>query len=223
MNKSALTKGYGLLKASHFGPLTIVVVSSFIVASIDYDLSDSIRIAIAIFAGQLFVGWSNDLIDYQLDLQANRLSKPLVSGSISKEFLRTSIYFALVATLLISLLSPLKIIGTIFHLMGLVSAFLYNIKLKATVFSPVPYLISFAALSLAIYLPLGFMPPLWIFLGYLLFPTAFHFFNVLKDLEKDVNQGILGFPQRIGRSWSIAVAITLLLLGIIEIFVINLM
>jgi 4-hydroxybenzoate polyprenyltransferase len=84
-----------LLKASHFGPTVIVVSATYILALSQYPVSSALQIAAAIFAGQLVVGWSNDLWDYELDKTAGRLKKPLVSGELKEETLRLSIPVAL--------------------------------------------------------------------------------------------------------------------------------
>jgi 4-hydroxybenzoate polyprenyltransferase len=90
--------------------------------------------------------------------------------------------------------------------------------LKSTIFSPLPYLLSFSALPWAIYLASGESPPAWLYLALALLTTAFHFLNVLKDLDHDVDQGVLGLPQRMGRTSSIVIAISLALLAILSIF-----
>jgi 4-hydroxybenzoate polyprenyltransferase len=183
-----------------------------------FNLLESLRISAAIFAGQLVVGWSNDVIDYPLDRAAKRIKKPLVSGTISETLLRKLIPIALVSATLLSFFSPLGPKGTLLHLLGILSATLYNLKLKSTIFSPLPYLLSFSALPWAIYLASGESPPAWLCLALALLTTAFHFLNVLKDLDHDVDQGVLGLPQRMGRTSSIVIAISLALLAILSIF-----
>jgi 4-hydroxybenzoate polyprenyltransferase len=177
----------------------------------------SIQVAIAIFFGQLVVGWSNDVIDYPLDKAAERLKKPLVTGDLEVSFLKKLIPLALVAAATFSLLSPLALTGTALHLLGILSATFYNAKLKSTALSPLPYIISFGGLPWAIYLPAGEAPSLWLYLGLALFTTAFHFLNVLKDLEWDIEQGVLGLPQRLGRRMSILIAAVLALAGILAV------
>jgi 4-hydroxybenzoate polyprenyltransferase len=205
-----------LLKASHFGPTVIVVSVTYLLALTQYSALASLQIAISIFAGQLVIGWSNDLMDYDLDNAAGRAKKPLVSGELKLETLKFSIPVALFLAMTLSLLGPLGIKGTFIHLLGLLSALSYNFKLKATIFSPLPYAISFGGLPWAIYLSHRETPPLWLVLGFILISVAFHFLNVLKDLSWDIEQGVLGAPQRIGRQWSIAVALVLVLAAIIE-------
>jgi 4-hydroxybenzoate polyprenyltransferase len=87
--------------------------------------------------------------------------------------------------------------------------------LKKTVLSVLPYVISFGGLPWAVYLSAGKNPPLWLYLGFILLSSAFHFLNVLKDLEMDISQGVLGLPQRVGKRASLVIAALLVVAWII--------
>jgi 4-hydroxybenzoate polyprenyltransferase len=212
---SALAQGCVFLRAAHFGPTVIVTTTTFLLALSQFSIIEALRVALAIFAGQLDVGWSNDLVDAPLDIAAQRTKKPIVGKEIDPDQLRKSIVFALFAALLLSLISPLGLIGTLIHFLGILSATLYNLKLKSTILSPLPFMVSFGALPWAIYLPTGNRPPLWIFIDFMLISVAFHFFNVLKDFQWDINQGVLGLPQRLGRKSSLVISISLVIAAIL--------
>ena len=211
----------GLLKASHFGPTMLVVTITCILSLTQFSIRDSIFIAFAILLGQFVVGWSNDLIDFPRDKAAGRIKKPLVAGTITEEALRISLGIALPSALIVSLLSPLGVSGTAIHFIGLLSATAYNFKLKSTLLSVVPYIVSFGALPWAIYVAAGNTPPTWIVLGFILFASAFHFLNVIKDLEADIDQKVMGLPQVLGRKRSIAMAALLGALGIVNVALAN--
>ena len=211
----------GLLKASHFGPTLLVVTITCILSLTQFSISDSAFIAFAILLGQFVVGWSNDLIDFPKDKAAGRIKKPLVAGTITEEALRISLGIALPSALIVSLLSPLGVSGTAIHFIGLLSATAYNFKLKSTLLSVVPYIVSFGALPWAIYVASGNTPPTWIVLGFILFASAFHFLNVIKDLETDIEQDVMGLPQALGRKKSIAMAALLGVLGIVDVALAN--
>ena len=211
----------GLLKASHFGPTLLVVTITCILSLTQFSISDSAFIAFAILLGQFVVGWSNDLIDFPKDKAAGRIEKPLVAGTITEEALRISLGIALPSALIVSLLSPLGVSGTAIHFIGLLSATAYNFKLKSTLLSVVPYIVSFGALPWAIYVAAGNTPPTWIVLGFILFASAFHFLNVIKDLEADIDQKVMGLPQVLGRKKSIAMAALLGVLGIVDVALAN--
>jgi 4-hydroxybenzoate polyprenyltransferase len=218
---SALAQGFVFLRAAHFGPTVIVTATTFLLALSQYSLIDSIRVAIAIFAGQLVVGWSNDFIDAPLDIAAHRTKKPIVSKEINPEQLKKSILVALFVALILSLFSPLGLTGTLIHFLGILSATFYNLKLKSTIISPLPYIISFGLLPWAIYLPAGNQPPLWLVIDFMLISVAFHFFNVLKDFQWDINQGVLGLPQRLGRNVSLFISISLVVSAVIVLIFLN--
>ena len=211
----------GLLKASHFGPTVLVVGITYVLSLTQFSASDSLFIAFAILLGQFFVGWSNDLIDFPRDTAASRVKKPLVAGTITEATLRISIGVASLSALIVSLISPLGINGTAIHFVGLLSATAYNLKLKSTLLSVVPYIISFGALPWAIYVAAGTKPPMWMVLGFILISSAFHFLNVLKDLESDIAQGVMGLPQVLGRRRSIAIALFLAGLGVLVVVLAN--
>jgi len=211
----------GLLKASHFGPTVLVVTITYVLSRTQFSASDSLLIAFAILLGQFVVGWSNDLIDFPRDRVAKRLGKPLVAATITQSTLKISIGIALLSALIISLLSPLGVSGTAIHFLGLLSATAYNLKLKSTLLSVVPYIVSFGALPWAIYVAAGTEPPTWIVLGFVLFASAFHFLNVLKDLDSDIDQDVMGLPQVLGRQKSILIALLLAGLGILDVVLAN--
>ncbi|NDE71108.1 MAG: hypothetical protein EB054_00015 [Actinobacteria bacterium] len=204
-----------LLIASHLGPTALVVTITFLISLMKFPLLGAAEISLAIFFGQLVVGWSNEVIDFPLDKEARRVKKPLVAGDIQVGDLARLIPIALLAAVALSLFSPFGPKGTLIHLLGILSATAYNIRLKATVFSPLPYLVSFGGLPWAIFLAARENPPIWLYLGLALFAVAFHFLNVIKDIQWDADQGILGLPQRIGKRGSIVIAAILSLSGVI--------
>ena len=99
-------------------------------------------------------------------------------------------------------------------MLGIGSATAYNFGIKASWLSPLPYAISFGAMPWAIYSAAGKYPPTWLFIDFMLIAVSFHFLNVIKDLEWDRTQLVLGLPQRIGKKWSIAMAVLLVVASI---------
>ena len=100
-----------LLRASHFGPTFAVTFVSFLLATELWWEGPAFVIAFGIFLGQLLVGWSNDLNDYQDDLKHNRTDKPLVAGVITEDQLLRAIKITAPAALLLNLFGPLGIKG----------------------------------------------------------------------------------------------------------------
>ena len=207
-----------MAKATHFGPLCLVVLISFVLAFTQLPFGKSLVIALAILCGQCVVGWTNELVDEPLDRAAGRVKKPIVAGTVSVRDLRIGIPIALAASVVFSFLGPLGIKGGFIHMLGLGSATLYNLKLKSTWLSPLPYAVSFGAMPFAIFAAVHKNPPVWLVLDFVFVSVSFHFLNVIKDLEWDRNQGVLGMPQRIGKRGSATSAAALLLGAIVIVF-----
>ena len=205
----------GMIKATHIGPTVLVVSITFILSITQLSAAQSFGIASAILCGQLVVGWTNDLLDYPLDKAAGRFKKPLVSEVVTRKQLQIGIIVAFTAAVLLSFLGPLGARGGSLHMFGLASATIYNFWAKSTWFSPLPYAISFGALPWAVYSVAEKNPPGWIFVDFILVSLSFHFLNVIKDLEWDLNQSVLGLPQRIGKKWSTVTAAVLVITGLL--------
>lgn len=203
----------GLRNASHFGPTLLVTAISFGFANYYWWEGPAYVIAFGVFTGQLVVGWSNDLYDYQDDLMHQRMNKPLVAGLISQEFLRKWIKIMLPFSFVANLLGPLGIKGGLVYMLGIACGVAYNFYFKFSWLSPLPYAIAFAALPSSVAISKDVTPPLWMWLGGALFGMAAHFINVLKDMKADQKSGIRGLPQRLGSRNSIIVAIALIALG----------
>ena len=208
-------KVVGLAIATHFGPLLLVVTISFCLAISQLSFPKSFQIALAIFAGQCVVGWTNDLIDHPRDHAAGRIKKPLVHEAVTRRELQIGVAIAMTAAILLSFFGPLGIKGGLLHMLGIGSATAYNFGVKATWFSPLPYAISFGALPWAIYLASGKHPSTWLFVDFISISLAFHFLNVIKDLEWDRNQLVMGLPQRVGKKWSVAAAAICIVTGVL--------
>jgi 4-hydroxybenzoate polyprenyltransferase len=199
-------RAIGMVRATHFGPTALVVSITFILSITQLSAIKSFWIALAILAGQCVVGWTNDLLDHSLDVAAGRQKKPLVAGEVSPRQIQFGIAVALIFATALSFLGPLGVKGGLLHMLGLASATIYNFWAKSTWFSPLPYAISFGALPWAVYSVAKKNPPMWLFVDFILVSLAFHFLNVIKDLEWDRTQAVLGLPQRIGKHGSVITA-----------------
>jgi len=204
----------GLLKAAHFGPTLIVTSISFVVATYYWWEGPAYVIAFGVFTGQLVVGWSNDLYDYDDDLKHQRVKKPLVSGLITQQYLQKWLRFMLPFSFVANLLGPLGIKGGLVYMLGIACGVAYNFYFKFNLFSPLPFAVAFAALPSSVVISKELNPPLWMLLGGALFGMAAHFINVIKDMDQDQASGIKGLPQRLGKRNSIVAAALLIALGI---------
>ncbi|MEV6425234.1 UbiA family prenyltransferase [Streptomyces sp. NPDC051662] len=188
-----------LLGACHPGPTIAVtlLVAGLAVAS-GQDASGCLLVTAAVLTGQLSVGWSNDAVDAARDTAAGRRAKPVVGGAIDARTVRAA---ALVA---LALCVPLSLVyGTlagVVHLVGVAAAWLYNVRLKSTVLSWLPYAIGFA--SLPAFVTLGLpgqpRPAWWVVTAAALVGVGAHLGDVLPDIEADLALGVRGWPQRLG-------------------------
>lgn len=200
-----------MLRASHFGPTFAVTLVSFLLAGSLWWEGPAFIIAFGVFLGQLLVGWSNDLNDYQDDLKHNRVSKPLVSGQLSTKKLKLAIKIVAPMALVFNLFGPLGLKGGSLYLFGVGMGVAYNFYFKSTLLSPLPYALAFAALVSSIVIATDRTPPLWLIASGSLLGVAAHFANVLKDLDEDLTSGIKGLPQKLGKRASRLVCATLLI------------
>jgi 4-hydroxybenzoate polyprenyltransferase len=208
----------GLLKASHFGPTLLVTAISFGFATYYWWEGPAYVIAFGVFTGQLVVGWSNDLYDFEDDLKHNRQNKPLVSGVITKEYLQRWLRLMVPFSFIANLGGPLGLNGGLVYMFGVACGVAYNFHFKFSFLSPLPYAIAFAALPSCIAISKDVTPPTWMWLGGALFGMAAHFINVIKDMKQDQISEIKGLPQRLGTRKSIVAAALLIALGFLVIF-----
>jgi 4-hydroxybenzoate polyprenyltransferase len=201
-------------QAAHFGPTMLITAISFLLASRLWWEGPAYVIAFTVFLGQLLIGWSNDVYDYQDDLKHNRVNKPLVSGQLKIEKLRRATFILLPFAVIANLLGPLGLKGGAVYLLGVGCGIAYNFYFKFRITSPLVYFIALAALPASIFYAVDRNPPLWVLATSSLLGVAFHFANVLKDLSADRDSQIGGLPQRLGKRTSLIIIAILLIIVI---------
>ncbi|NCX52770.1 MAG: hypothetical protein EBW99_05375 [Actinobacteria bacterium] len=203
------------LKAAHFGPTMLITAISFVFGTQLWWEGPAYVIAFTVFLGQLIIGWSNDLYDYQDDLKHNRTNKPLVAGTITPENLRKTTFIFIPIAVIANLIGPLGLKGGSVYLLGVGCGIAYNFYFKFSPLSPLPYAIALAALPASVYFAVNRTPPLWVLAAGSLLGVGFHFLNVLKDIEKDQSSSIKGLPQIVGKRASGAIALVLIVIAIV--------
>jgi len=154
-------------------------------------------VGLAVLAGQLSVGWSNDAIDADRDSAAGRTDKPAAVGLVSVRALWLGAGIAVAASLaLAAALGPVSL--AIDAAMTAV-AWSYNLGLKSTVWSGACYAVAFGLLlSFAASALPGQPLATWsVTLAAALLGLGAHFANVLPDLAADERNGVRGLPQRV--------------------------
>jgi 4-hydroxybenzoate polyprenyltransferase len=171
----------------------------------------TVWVAVAVLAGQLSVGWSNDYIDAGRDALVDRTDKPIPAGDIAARVVGVAALTALVASIPLSLASGW--LAALPHFAGIAAAWAYNLGLKGSVLSPLPYAIGFGGLPafVVLGLPGRPTPPAWLVVAGALLGLGAHFANVLPDMADDIRLGVRGLPHRLGARVSAALAAALLL------------
>jgi 4-hydroxybenzoate polyprenyltransferase len=210
-----LLKLRAYLKAAHFGPTMLITAISFVLGTTLWWEGPAYVIAFTVFLGQLIIGWSNDLYDYDDDVKHNRTNKPLVAGTITQEKLRKTTFIFIPIAVIANLIGPLGLKGGSVYLLGVGCGIAYNFYFKFSPLSPLPYAIALAALPASVYYSVDRTPPLWVLTGGSLLGVGFHFLNVLKDIEKDQSSSIKGLPQIVGKRASAAIALVLISIAIV--------
>jgi heme o synthase len=210
-NRSVMTE---LIRSCHPQPaFAVSAMAALLAVSVGRGPQGTVAVFVAVLAGQLSVGWSNDYLDAGRDAASGRLDKPVAAGRVRVGTVRLAAYLALLATVPLSLLSG-PAAGSL-HIAAVLSAWSYNLWLKFTVLSVLPYVVSFGLLPAFVVtgLPGHPAPPVWLVLTGALLGAAAHFVNVLPDLADDLATGVRGLPHRLGRTRSAVVALALLLLA----------
>jgi 4-hydroxybenzoate polyprenyltransferase len=210
--KEARRLARGLVLASHAAPTVVVTgLSAALAAALGSDGATVALVTAAVGTGQLSVGWSNDWIDAARDSAVGRTDKPVVAGLVTTRVLRAAALAALAVCVATSL--ALGIAPGAAHLVAVVGAWAYNARLKATVWSWLPYALSFGLLAVFVVLaaPGPRVPAGWAVAAAALLGTGAHVANTLPDLEDDAATGVRGMPHRLGRRASGVLAPCLLL------------
>lgn len=207
-----MRSAWALIRCSHPEPVLAVTAAAVILAISAGRGAGTLLAAAAILSGQLFIGWTNDYHDRDLDRAAGRRDKPIVAGEVDQRTVRTAAIVVGLACVPLSFANGAA--AGALHLAAVAIALLYNLALKSTPLSVVPYLLAFGSVPafITLGLPHPHLPPAWVLLGAALLGAGGHFTQVLPDIEDDRRQGIRGLPQLLGVRAS-AVAAALLLAG----------
>ena len=173
----------------------------------------ALAVALAVGAGQASVGWANDWLDRDRDRAAGRRDKPLVAGRLADATVARAALIAGGIALAASFLSGWR--AGLVHVVALAGGWAYDLGLKATLLSPLPYLVSFGLLPAfaARGLQGAPWPAWWIMVGAACLGGAAHFANALPDLDDDAATGVRGLPHRVGAGASVVAAGTLVATG----------
>lgn len=189
-----------LLRSCHLEPaLAVTVFVTALAVAAGRGAAGSAAVAAAVLAGQLSIGWCNDAADARRNTVCGRRDKPVATGELPPRGAAVAAGAALGLCVPLSLLSGAAAGAA--HLGGVAAGWAYNLRLKRTVLSPLPYAAAFGALPafVTLGLPSPSWPAWWAVAAGALLGVGAHLVNVLPDIEDDLATGVRGLPQRLGR------------------------
>ena len=205
----------GLWKSSHPGPtLVVTALAAGLSVAAELDLWRIAVLTVAVCAGQLSIGISNDTMDAQRDRAVGRTDKPIARNEVTTATAWTASLVCLLLALGLS--APLGAGLLAAHAVVLASGWAYNAGLKAGRLSIAPYILAFGVFpslaTLASSEPQLAASWAWLTGGAL--GAALHLTNVLPDLDDDARTGVRGLPHRMGSGfWAAAAAAAAVLVG----------
>ncbi len=185
----------------HPFPLALNVAATAVFAVIAVDGLPSaslfVRLTAAMFCVQAAIGASNDYFDRDLDAQTKPF-KPIVRGLIEP---RTALLLAVAFAVTAGALAATMGAGSLaVGAAGLLAGLAYNVGLKRTLLSPLPFMVALPALPIWVWVSLDrFTDELWWLLPFApLAGLAVHLTNTAPDLEADRRAGVRGLAHVLG-------------------------
>lgn len=199
-----------LLRSCHPVPtVAVTAVATALAVLARRDAPGVLLVAATVLAGQLSIGWLNDAVDVGRDRAAGRTDKPVAAGALARSTVAAAAVLAAVASVPLSFAAG-GVGGGVLHALVVGGGWAYDLGLKSTAVSLVPYAVAFGALPAFVVAPVV-TPPWWLVAAGALLGSAAHFANVLPDLEADSATGVRGLPHRLGASGSVVATVLLLL------------
>lgn len=196
--------------------MAVTVLVTALAVTSGQDAPGVALVAAAVLTGQLSIGWLNDVLDAERDVAVGRSDKPIAAGAVSVRTVSVATVVAAVVCVPASLASGVA--AGLVHLVAVAAGWAYDLGLKSSRWSVVPYAVCFGLLPVFVVLGLPAegsgappLPPWWLPGTGALLGAGAHFANVLPDLDDDAVTGVRGLPHRLGAARSRAAAALLLL------------
>lgn len=204
--------------STHPGPALVVTALSFALG-VATGL-DPARLAIlvaSVFLNQLSIGLSNDAIDAGRDRAVGRTDKPIAAGALSVRLAMGVAAGTVAVSLLLSSLLGWGMLAA--QAVMIAGGWAYNAGMKSSVFSIVPFLISFGVFPsfATLAAPDPALAAGWAWVAGAALGAAVHLTNVLPDLDDDRATGVRGLPHRLGARASAVLAVLGILAGAVAV------
>jgi 4-hydroxybenzoate polyprenyltransferase len=204
------TRVLALVRSCHPEPtVAVTAMATALAVTTGRGAVGVLLVAGAVLTGQLSIGWLNDRLDADRDRAVGRADKPVAGGAVPTRAVAVAAVVAAVLCVPLSLASGL--LAGALHLVAVAGGLAYDLGLKATRASVLPYALSFGLLPVFVVLGAGGAVPWWLPTAGALLGSGAHFANALPDLDDDRATGVLGLPHRLGAAGSRIAAAALLL------------
>ena len=210
MSSSQLVRGL-VLSCHPLPSVAVTTLAAGLAALAGLSVGRAALVTAAVFTGQLSIGWSNDYLDAERDRAVRRSDKPVAVGAVAPRVAGIAAVAALIVTIALS--AALGWPGGAAALVIVLCGWIYNLGLKGTALSWLPYAIAFGMLPAVATLSASpsRWPAAWALSAGALLGVAAHLANVLPDLREDVATGIRGLPHRLGARATALTAAAILL------------
>ncbi|WP_343958986.1 UbiA family prenyltransferase, partial [Pseudonocardia alaniniphila] len=151
-----------LLRSSHPEPtVAVTVMVTALAVTTGRDLPGVLLVVAAVLTGQLSIGWLNDLLDAERDVAVGRQDKPVAAGAVTTRTVAVATVLAAVACVPLSLASGIA--AGLVHIVAVAAGWAYDLGMKSTALSVLPYLVCFGLLPVFVVLglPGAPVPPWW--------------------------------------------------------------
>ena len=187
-----------LVRACHPEPTAgVTLLSTALAAAAGAGPARTALVASTVLTGQLSIGWCNDVVDRGRDAAAGREDKPVAAGDLRPRTVALAAGSALVVSLALSAAAGPRAGAA--HAGVLAGGWAYDLGLKRTTWSWLPYAVAFGLLPAYCVLVAGAGGvPAWLVLAGALLGTGAHFLNVVPDIDDDRATGVRSLPVLLG-------------------------
>ncbi len=211
----AVPRAADLVRAAHPAPAVVVAtVAALLAVAAGLPATTTVVVTLAVLSGHLTIGWANDLLDAGRDRTVGRADKPLATGRVSTGAVVRALAVAALVCVVLAFAAGWRS-GLVLLVLGIASGQAYNLGLKRTALSWLPYAVTFGTLPAVVTLaaPIAAWPPWWMLAAGAALGVGAHLLNALPDLADDLHTGVRGLPHRLGERTARPLAAGLLVLA----------
>lgn len=195
----------GWAQAAHPYPVLVVLCLTALIAVLSAPPLSPQRLGLvlaAVLLSQLSIGWSNDYLDREADA-FHQPWKPVAAGRVPARGLALTALLAMLGAFTVA--ASLGLAPLLLLLAGTGAGLAYNLGVKRSRLSWLPYVAGFAALPAFVWTALGSFraEQLWLYALGTPLVLAAHLANALPDAGADARLGVRSLSVHLGRTGSL--------------------